>query len=100
MDQDLSVEIPRTGQHPYMPGAVRFSIWILIALWIAAGAFFIIKMVDPNPRSIGMGLISVGLGVGTIYGFGIWMAKDNPFHQEKLFASIIRTLRGRTNLET
>lgn len=83
-----------------MPGAARFSTWVLILLWVLGCAAFIMKFVDMNGRSVLMGLTVMAIGVGALWFLGVWLAKDNPFHQEKLVAMIVRTLHNRTNLET
>jgi hypothetical protein len=97
---DYGIEIPRSGQHPYMPGAVRFSTGLLIVAWLFAGAIVTSQFVTPTARNMWTALIVLSLGVGAIYGAGHKMAKDNPFHQEVLLRGVLRSLRGRTNLET
>lgn len=94
------VEIPRSGQHPYMPGAVRLSTVILILIWVVLGAVVITQFVEPSSRNIWTAIIAVALGCGMIYGAGYIMAQNNPFHQETVLRGLLRSLRGRTNLET
>ena len=94
------VEIPRSGQHPYMPGAVRLSTVLLIVAWIFAGGIVVTQFVEPTSRNIWIAIIGIALGVGMIYGAGYVMAQNNPFHQETVLRGLLRSLRGRTNLET
>jgi hypothetical protein len=97
---DYGIEIPRSGQHPYMPGAVRLSTVLLILAWMFSGAIVISQFVTPTARNIWTAIIVMSLGVGVIYGAGRLMAQKNPFHQEVVFRGMLRSLRNRTNLET
>lgn len=99
-DGSFGVEIPRAGQHPYMPGAVRLSTVLAIAAWLLLGGVAASQLVEANARDIWTAIIVLSLGTGMIYGGGRIMAKDNPFHQEIILRGAIRTLRRRTNLET
>ncbi len=83
-----------------MPGAVRLSTVLLIVAWMFAGAIVISQFVTPTARNIWTAIIVLSLGVGAIYGIGRLMAQNNPFHQEVVFRGMLRSLRGRTNLET
>ena len=94
------IEIPRAGQHPYMPGAVRLSaILIILALWLV-GVIVISQFITPTSRNVISAIIILCLFTGAIYTAGRMMAKSNPFHQEIVIRSVLRTLRNRTNLET
>jgi hypothetical protein len=97
---DYGIEIRRAGQHPYMPGAARFSTWIMIVLWWFGGAVFVMEAVTPTGRNILMSIVILCLGMGAMWGAGVYMAKDNPFHQEIILRFIVRALRRRTDLET
>ena len=83
-----------------MPGAVRLSTVLLIVAWMFSGAIVISQFVPPTARNMWTAIIVLSLGVGAIYGTGRMMAKGNPFHQEVLLRGVLRSLRGRTNLET
>lgn len=83
-----------------MPGAVRLSTVLLILLWVAGGAVFVSQFVTPTSRNIWTAISVISLGCGLIYGGGYLMAQNNPFHQEILLRGVLRSLRGRTNLET
>lgn len=97
---DYSIEIRRAGQHPYMPGAARFSTWLLIALWWLGGAVFVLQAIEPSGRTILAAGIILCLGMGVLWGGGVYLARGNPFHQEIILRFLVRALRNRTDLET
>lgn len=83
-----------------MPGAVRLSTVLMIVAWMFLGAIVVTQFVPPTVRNIWTAIIVIALGTGVLYGAGRLMAKDNPFHQETILRGVLRSLRGRTNLET
>ena len=97
---DYGIEIRRAGQHPYMPGAARFSTWVLIVLWWLCGAVFVLQAIEPTGRTILAALIILCLGMGALWAAGVYLARGNPFHQEVILRFVVRAIRGRTDLET
>lgn len=83
-----------------MPGAVRLSVILVIALLWLVGAVFMTQLAEPTARNIVGGLTILFMGTGAVWGGGVMLARKNPFHQEVLLRGVLRALRGRTNLET
>lgn len=95
-----AIDIPRTGQHPYMLGDVRFSTVFIIAVWVLLGGACIVKFVPHSGQALLVAVIILCGGVGALYGLGVMVAKGNPYYQEALLRYVVRLLRRRTNLET
>lgn len=97
---DYAIEIPRTGQHPLKPGAVRLSTLIAIVIWWLIAAIAVTQFMEPTARNFLGALCICFIVTGAMWGAGYKMTEKNPFHPEVFHRSILRTLRGRNNLET
>jgi hypothetical protein len=98
--QSYAIDIPRAGQHPYMPGSVRLSTVLIIVAWWFLGALSVMQFVEPSGRSIIASIVILCIGTAVIWFTGWALARNNPFHQEVMIRSAVRSLRGRANLET
>ena len=88
--RDPRITIRGAGMHPYKWGAVRFSVWVVLALWVV-GAGTLQVWLEPVPMV--KGLISVFV-IGTlIYLGGYILTKKHPFFPEIIATAIWRGLR-------
>ena len=87
---DPRITIRGAGMHPYKWGAVRFSVWIVLALWVV-GAGTIQFWLEPVPMF--PGLVSVFIISTLIYLGGYILTKHHPFFPEIIATAIWRGLR-------
>jgi hypothetical protein len=95
-----AVEVPRAGQHPFVPGSIRLSTMIAILVWMALCILVTTQLIEMTSRNLAGGLTIMAAGIGALWGGGVFLAKNNPYYQEVLIRCLIRVLRRRTNLET
>jgi hypothetical protein len=98
--RDFAIEIKRSGQHPFSPGAARFSTWVAILAWVFFAIVFTQQAIPMTGRNIIAALVVTSLGIGALWGGGVLLARKNPFFQEILLRYLARSIRNRTDLET
>lgn len=97
MIRDGSIQVPGAGMHQYVWGHVRFSVWLVLAAWLAS-AVAVQAYLEPFRAVHGYsGIAAVGCA---IYAAGVVMTRDHPFLPEIAAAWLWRTLRRAHSLRS